>query len=153
MKTPSATSLPRAPRDESSARFRNYVILMVIRVTCFALMVLITPYGWYTWVLAVGAVFLPYIAVMIANVGSGPPVNAAETAKLSLSSTPDPVAAPESAPQVIQISEATPPQPAPRREPASPAPPSSGSGRVFEAGPAESHTPEPGQQPQEGEQS
>ncbi|MEV7692084.1 DUF3099 domain-containing protein [Microbacterium sp. NPDC089189] len=65
----SATSLPRAPREDSSARFVKYMIMMAIRVGCFIAMVLITPYGWYTWVFAAGAVFLPYIAVVFANVG------------------------------------------------------------------------------------
>ena len=121
MKTPSATSLPRAPRDDTSARFRNYVILMAVRVTCFVLMVLITPYGWYTWILALGAVFLPYIAVMIANVGSGPPPKAAETPLLSISSTATPHV-PATGVEVIRITEATPPQ-RPAASPAAPANP------------------------------
>lgn len=41
---------------------------MGIRVACFILMVVITPYGWYTWVFGAGAIFLPYIAVVFANV-------------------------------------------------------------------------------------
>lgn len=123
MKTPSATSLPRAPRDETSARFRNYVILMAVRITCFVLMVLITPYGWYTWILALGAVFLPYIAVMIANVGSGPPPAPAETPARSISPTPTPHV-PASGVEVIRITEANPPQ----RPPAAPdVPPSEAS--------------------------
>lgn len=65
----SATSLPRAPRDAAQTRMTKYFLMMSIRVVCFVLMVVITPYGWYTFVLAVGAVFLPYIAVVIANVG------------------------------------------------------------------------------------
>jgi len=44
--------------------------MMAIRVACFLLMVVITPYGWYTWVLGGAAVVLPYIAVVLANVGS-----------------------------------------------------------------------------------
>lgn len=43
---------------------------MGIRIACFVLMVLITPYGWYTWVFGAGAIFLPYIAVVLANVGN-----------------------------------------------------------------------------------
>lgn len=43
---------------------------MGIRIACFILMVVITPYGWYTWIFAAGAIFLPYIAVVMANVGS-----------------------------------------------------------------------------------
>jgi hypothetical protein len=121
VKTPSATSLPRAPRDESSARFRNYVILMTVRIVCFLLVLLITPYGWHTWLLAIGAVFLPYIAVMVANVGSQPPPSAAESPNQALPSTVTPAPdaatpAPDAGHQVIRITEATPPKPAQPRE-------------------------------------
>ncbi len=43
--------------------------MMGVRVVCFVLMVVITPYGWYTWVFGLAAIFLPYIAVVLANVG------------------------------------------------------------------------------------
>ena len=39
--------------------------MMGIRIVCFILMVVITPYGWYTWVLGAAAIFLPYIAVVL----------------------------------------------------------------------------------------
>lgn len=65
----SATSLPRAPRDEASARVRTYLITMGVRIACFVLMVVVQPLGWYTWVFAAGAILLPYFAVVIANVG------------------------------------------------------------------------------------
>lgn len=61
------TSLPQAPQDEASGRVRRYWITMGIRMACFALTVLVTPYGWYTWVFAIGAAVLPYIAVVFAN--------------------------------------------------------------------------------------
>lgn len=50
----------------------KYFTMMAIRVVCFVLMVTITPYGWYTWVFAIGACFLPYVAVVIANVAAAP---------------------------------------------------------------------------------
>lgn len=65
----SATSLPRAPRDDVSARSTRYLVTMGIRVVCFILMVVITPYGWYTWLFGAAAIFLPYVAVVSANVG------------------------------------------------------------------------------------
>lgn len=65
--TPSATSLPVAPRTEADGRVRRYAITMTIRTVCFILMAVIQPMGWWTWVLAIGAVFLPYIAVVAAN--------------------------------------------------------------------------------------
>ena len=43
--------------------------MMAVRIACLVLMVVITPYGWYTWVLGAGAIFLPYVAVVAANVG------------------------------------------------------------------------------------
>jgi hypothetical protein len=65
----SATSLPEAPRDDAGRRFAKYAITMAIRTVCLLAMVLITPYGWYTWILGAAAIFLPYFAVVIANVG------------------------------------------------------------------------------------
>ena len=44
--------------------------MMGIRIACFILMVVITPYGWYTWVFGAAAIVLPYIAVVLANVSS-----------------------------------------------------------------------------------
>lgn len=44
--------------------------MMGIRIVCFILMVVITPYGWYTWVFGAAAIVLPYIAVVLANVSS-----------------------------------------------------------------------------------
>lgn len=61
------TSLPQSPQDEASGRVRRYWITMGIRMACFALTVLVTPYGWYTWVFAIAAAILPYIAVVFAN--------------------------------------------------------------------------------------
>ncbi len=49
---------------------RRYVLTMTIRIVCFALMVLVQPYGWYTWVFGISAAVLPYIAVVFANAGS-----------------------------------------------------------------------------------
>lgn len=113
MKPPSATSIPRAPRDESNARIRNYMITMGVRILCFVLMLVITPYGWYTWVLAAGAVFLPYFAVVIANVGSSPPPPTAERPERAISA-PGPQPETEAKPTVIRINEAPPREP---REP------------------------------------
>ncbi|WP_417511763.1 DUF3099 domain-containing protein [Microbacterium sp.] len=61
------TSLPQSPQEEATARVRRYWITMGIRMACFALTVLVTPYGWYTWVFAFAAAILPYIAVVFAN--------------------------------------------------------------------------------------
>ncbi|MEZ3160120.1 DUF3099 domain-containing protein [Microbacterium sp. BWT-B31] len=87
-KATSATSLPRAPRDDASARSKKYIVMMSVRVVCFLLMVLVTPYGWYTWIFAAGAIFLPYIAVVIANVGKNEPVAPIESPERALPQAP-----------------------------------------------------------------
>lgn len=66
----SATSLPRAPKDDAQQRMRRYFLMMSTRVVCFILMVVVTPYSWYTWIFAIGAAVLPYVAVVVANVSA-----------------------------------------------------------------------------------
>ncbi len=118
MKTPhppqSATSLPRAPRDDAHARSTKYLVMMAVRIACFGAMVLVTPYGWYTWAFAAGAVLLPYVAVVIANVGQDLRTSTAEAPAPSLPSAPDAPAAttPDAGPMVIRITETPPPPPA-----------------------------------------
>jgi hypothetical protein len=68
-------------------------------------MVVVTPYGWYTWVFGAAAIFLPYIAVVTANVSDSVGQVAAESPELALSataSTAEPVAEPTN---VIRIEE------------------------------------------------
>ena len=100
---PSATSLPRSPRDDVDARSTRYLITMGIRVACFILMVVITPYGWYTWVFGAAAIFLPYIAVVSANVGQEARRNRREDPEPALPAAPS-TAAPTDT-QVIRIEE------------------------------------------------
>lgn len=116
---PSATSLPRAPRDEVSARSTRYLVMMGVRIACFILMVVITPYGWYTWVLGAAAIFLPYIAVVSANVGQEARRNRREDPEPALPAAAP--TAPPAAPRVIRIEEA-------RTDPV--APPESGTDRT-----------------------
>ncbi|MFD4960831.1 DUF3099 domain-containing protein [Microbacterium sp. NPDC058389] len=99
---PSATSLPRAPRDDVGARSTRYLVMMGVRIACFILMVVITPYGWYTWVFGAAAIFLPYIAVVSANVGQEARSNRREDPEPSL-----PAVASSSVPEtrVIRIEE------------------------------------------------
>lgn len=52
--------------DEISRRQRRYVISMGIRTLCFIGAVVVGP-GWFRWVLVAGALFLPYVAVVMAN--------------------------------------------------------------------------------------
>jgi hypothetical protein len=76
---PAVTSLPQSPRDEADHRVRRYALTMTIRILCFGLMVLVQPYGWYTWVFAIAAAVLPYIAVVFANAGSDSTETTAES--------------------------------------------------------------------------
>lgn len=102
----SATSLPRAPRDESGARTTRYLVMMGVRVACFLLMVLVTPYGWYTWVFGAAAIFLPYIAVVSANVGQEARRNRREDPEPALPAAPAVHMEPEN--PVIRLDEAKP---------------------------------------------
>jgi len=65
----SVTSVDISPEDERRSRFIKYTIAMVIRVICIILAVVV-PLGWITLLFAVGAIFLPYFAVIIANADS-----------------------------------------------------------------------------------
>ncbi|MEN0023333.1 DUF3099 domain-containing protein [Microbacterium sp. LWO14-1.2] len=76
---PAVTSLPQAPQVEADHRVRRYAITMTIRIVCFALMMFVQPYGWYTWVFALAAAVLPYIAVVFANAGSDSTETTAES--------------------------------------------------------------------------
>lgn len=102
--TPSTTSLPPSPQDDEASRIRVYLVTMGIRVVCFVLMVAVTPYSWYTLVFGVGAVFLPYVAVVLANVGKDAHAREAEDPQRELTASPPPAVAPE-APRVIRIAE------------------------------------------------
>lgn len=69
MKQQSITTLPLSPEAERRSRMIKYTIAMSIRVACIFAMLFVD--GWWLAVCAVGAIFLPYVAVVLANV-SGP---------------------------------------------------------------------------------
>ncbi|WZH36629.1 MAG: DUF3099 domain-containing protein [Microbacterium enclense] len=110
----SATSLPQAPREDAGSRFTKYMVMMGIRIACFVLMAVVHPYGWYTFVFAAGAIFLPYLAVIVANVGADAQSPTAEAPERTIEARPatEPVSEP-AAPTVIRIAE-TPRLDAPR---------------------------------------
>ncbi|SDK16711.1 Protein of unknown function [Cryobacterium psychrotolerans] len=70
MKQQSITSLPLSPEEERRSRMVKYSITMGIRIVCIVLMFFVQ--GWWLLVCAVGAIVLPYIAVVIANVHADP---------------------------------------------------------------------------------
>lgn len=104
---PAVTSLPQSPQDEADHRVRRYALTMTIRIICFALMVLVQPYGWYTWVFGIAAAVLPYIAVVFANAGSDSTETTAESPVQEIEAPkPEPIAVEESTdPQVFTIRE------------------------------------------------
>lgn len=65
MKQPSITSLPPSPEADRHARMLKYSIAMAIRLLCIVSLVFVR--GWWMLIPAIGAVFLPYFAVVIAN--------------------------------------------------------------------------------------
>lgn len=103
---PAVTSIPQSPRDEADHRVRRYALTMTIRIVCFGLMVIVQPYGWYTWVFGIAAAVLPYIAVVFANAGSDSTETEAESPVQQIEATP--AAAPSSdtdEPQIFTIHE------------------------------------------------
>jgi hypothetical protein len=67
----SVTSAPQSLQDDQSYRMRRYLISMGTRTVCFLLAVLFIAVLHWTiagWVMVVGAVVLPYVAVVMANV-------------------------------------------------------------------------------------
>lgn len=73
-KTTAITELPRSPDDERRTRMIRYTVAMSIRVVCLALVVIVPD--WWKLLPALGAVALPYFAVVAANnaVRTGSPV-------------------------------------------------------------------------------
>lgn len=105
---PAVTSLPQSPQAEADHRVRRYALTMTIRIVCFALMMFVQPYGWYTWVFALAAAVLPYIAVVFANAGSDSTEMTAESPVQQIEaphSSATPSVEPTSGPDVFTIHE------------------------------------------------
>ena len=65
-KQQSITSLPPSPDEERHGREIRYTIMMAVRVVCIILAVVF--HGWLSLIAILGAIVLPYFAVVIANV-------------------------------------------------------------------------------------
>lgn len=59
------TSISEAPDNERRRRMIIYTLSMLIRFACVALVVFTS--GIWQWIFGIGAVFLPYFAVVVAN--------------------------------------------------------------------------------------
>jgi predicted tellurium resistance membrane protein TerC len=64
-KVQSVTSIGVNPERERRARMIKYTISMTVRVAC--LIIGMVVHGWIQWVFFAAAIFLPYVAVVIAN--------------------------------------------------------------------------------------
>lgn len=67
-KTFNITSAAISPEAERQQRTRAYIVAMSVRVVC-VILIFFVP-GWWAAIPALGAIFLPALAVMIANVAS-----------------------------------------------------------------------------------
>src|SRR5215467_13237769 len=68
------TEAQRSRSADISYRERRYLIMMAIRVVCFVVAVVVFAKGggWLTAIPAVGAIVIPYFAVVFANGGREP---------------------------------------------------------------------------------
>ena len=100
----SVTSAQPGRSEDLDSRIVRYAAMMALRVACFVLAVF-TPSPW-RWMFVVGAVFLPYFAVVLANVAktatqdSGTPYVAPE--RPALDAGPGPVISAEEDPEPVR---------------------------------------------------
>ena len=68
------TQAHRSLSDDIAYRQRRYLLMMGIRTVCFviAVVLFLNHFGWLTAIPALGAIFIPYIAVVFANGGREP---------------------------------------------------------------------------------
>jgi hypothetical protein len=68
------TQARRSRSDDVSFRQRRYLLMMGIRAVCFviAVVMFVNHLGWLVVIPAVGAIFIPYFAVVFANGGREP---------------------------------------------------------------------------------
>ena len=92
--TPSITTARAGASVDTSQRVRRYAITMAFRTACFLAAVLLA-HGWLQWVLFAGAIFLPYMGVLLANQandkGRQQRVGGAPVGTAQLTTGPEPV--------------------------------------------------------------
>ena len=68
------TQAHRSLSDDIAYRQRRYLLMMGIRAVCFviAVVLFVNHLGWLVAIPAVGAIFIPYFAVVFANGGREP---------------------------------------------------------------------------------
>lgn len=76
------TSAPEAPDADRHRRMVTYAVMMGIRTACFIGIFLVQ--GWWQLVMFLGALVLPYLAVIRANVPFAPSRSAPEAPREEL---------------------------------------------------------------------
>jgi Protein of unknown function (DUF3099) len=68
------TQARRSLSDDIAYRQRRYLLMMGIRALCFVIAVVLfmNHFGWLVAIPAIGAIFIPYFAVVFANGGREP---------------------------------------------------------------------------------
>ena len=68
------TQAQRSRSDDINFRQRRYLLMMGIRAVCFviAVVMFVNHLGWLVVIPALGAIFIPYFAVVFANGGREP---------------------------------------------------------------------------------
>ena len=68
------TQARRSLSDDISFRQRRYLLMMGVRAVCFviAIVMFVNHLGWLAAIPAIGAIFIPYFAVVFANGGREP---------------------------------------------------------------------------------
>src|SRR2546430_11316240 len=68
------TQARRSLSDDIAYRQRRYLLMMGIRAICFVIAVClyVNHFGWLAAIPAIGAIFIPYFAVVFANGGREP---------------------------------------------------------------------------------
>jgi hypothetical protein len=71
------TEARRSKSEDIRYRERRYLIMMGIRTVCFAVAIImfVSHLGWLTAIPVVGAIVIPYFAVIFANAGREPRSN------------------------------------------------------------------------------
>ncbi len=71
------TEARRSLSEDISYRQRRYLIMMAVRTVCFltAILLFVNHLGWITAIPLVGAIVIPYFAVIFANGGREPTIN------------------------------------------------------------------------------
>jgi hypothetical protein len=73
-RVPLVTEAPKSRSEDIGYRERRYLVMMAVRVACFlaAILMVARGLGWWAAFPAVGAVVLPWFAVVFANGGREP---------------------------------------------------------------------------------